>query len=46
VPRKALENSAECISALDRFSEDQILENRLAAVMRGMGPQEAARVSA
>jgi glutamate formiminotransferase len=43
VPRKALENSAECISALDRFSDDQILENRLAAVM---GPQEAARVSA
>jgi glutamate formiminotransferase len=43
VPRKALEDARGCILALDNFSDDQILENRLAAVM---GPQEAARVSA
>ena len=41
-PRRALDTSAEYFRALDRFSPDQILENRLAAAMQR---REAARVS-
>jgi glutamate formiminotransferase len=43
VPRQALDTSAEYFRALGNLSPEQILENRLAAVI---GQKEAARVSA
>jgi glutamate formiminotransferase len=42
-PRKALDTTAESFRALGNFSQDQILENRLAAAM---SQREVARVSA